>query len=538
MMCLALMSNSASVAIPEPNYVTFSIMGPMAFGPKIINGIVQPRSLWAETEKTAVEEMRKEFGEQRPGQQRYIGFSVWIPTLNLTLEQLKAEIVSALDLAERNKIPVFFHLDDEHMLWGNPEFLQNKEMAEWSDFPKAGSKQGPVVPRYWLNWGDPANVYPVPPLCFACQQTKAIMAKRLKECVALPIVQRLNRWRKEGKEYLFAGLASGNETKVPDFSRGYEGYRGVGEPGGLDNTQFPAIKNTMTKTEMLPIGYHSLSVMGFNKQTIENLARAQHKTKSRIVHELLFKVAQDYAEFQTRTLNLAGLPKSNTYTHFTSTNYTMGSLDDQLKAIESQPSASARPGSDNMAPPVVASVNQHSRPGFTIVKNGVDLNELVSQLQKAGAPDRGMSWAAVESYACSGQPGTPQTQVQYEQYLGGLLSHGAKVVNCYGWNITSGPYTVKTSGVIPAVKAWVNGKKLPSDWSCSDDIARQKSIQEKVAILQRAAHDFVNSGNDPHKVQHELETFQREFEPLLKSGKFVEAESSVDKAIVRIKALK
>jgi hypothetical protein len=529
----------ASAAVGEPAYVVFAIMGPQAFGSQIVNGIVMPEALWDSTEKDAVEEMRREFGEQHAGQERYIGFSVSLtPTLNLKPDQLKAQVVSALNLAERNKIPVFFHLDDQHFWWANPELSQNSDMQEWSDFPKAGQTHGPVVPRYWLNWGDPASVYPAPPPCFASHSFRAAIAYRLKECVAEPIAQRLNVWRKEGKDYLFAGVASGNETKVPDFSQGYEGYSGKpGEATGSDITHYPPIKVRMSKEEMVPIGYHSLSAMGYDRQSIERLAQVQRKTVRRIVHELMYNVAHDYAEFQAKTLNQAGLPKDRIYTHFTSTNHTLKSFEDQVKELEQPSSPSGRAGSDNLAPPVKSSVNQYSRPGFTVVSNGVDLNELVAQLQKAGAPDGGKAWAAVETYACTGQPGIPQTKQQYQAYLGGLLAHGAKVVNCYGWNINNSPYAVKGSGVVPAVKTWMAGERLPSSWFRSEENARQAAaIQAKLAKLQQTARELVGLGRDRRPIKAVLDSFQSEVEPLMKTGKIIEAEAAIDRAIARLQA--
>lgn len=411
-------------------------------------------------------------------------------------------------------------------------------MSEWSDFPKPGQSQGPVVPRYWVNWGDPAVVYPQPPLCFACHPLRAIASRRFKEYVAEPIVQRLSVWRKRGLDYLFAGVATGNETKVPDFSRGYEGYNGpAGQAGGMDMTKFPPSKEQMRKDEFVPAGYHSLSVMGYNRQAIENLAKSQHKSPSWVTHELLFKVAQDYAEFQAKTLNQAGLPKDRIYTHFTSTSYTSNSYEDQMRAIEAHQNSTGRAGSDNMAPPTKASVNQYSRPGFTVVKNGVDLNELQSQLRQAGAPENGKAWAVVESYACDGQPGPAQTKEEYEQYLGGLQSHGAKLVNCYGWNIPDGPYAVKSSGVIPAVKSWMGGKRLPSSWNSSELVSQKKKIQEKIATIQQVAQSLVAGGHDPHAVKSVMDAFQKEFEAFLKSEKFSEAELSIDNAIARLHQL-
>jgi len=541
----ALWIAGASAAVSEPAYVTFTISGPQALGPQIINGIVQPESVWYSTEKDSVEEIKKWFGEQHAGQQRYMGFSISLtPTLNLKPDQLKAEVGRALDLAEHNNIPVFFHLDDEHFWWASPELSQNSEMQEWSDFPKPGQTHGPVVPRYWLNWGGPATVLPAPFPCFACQAFRAAFAKRLRECVAEPIVQRLAVWRKQGKDYLFAGVASGNETKLPDFSLGYEGY--IGKPGeevGFDTTHFPPINVSMSKDERVPIGYHSLYAMGYNRQSIERLAQAQHKSVKRIVHELLSQVAHDYVEFQAKTLNQAGLPKERIYSHFSSTNYTNKSFVDSVKHLEEWTSA-ARPGSDNLAPPIMYTVNPYSRPGFTVVRSGVDLNELVSQLRQAGAPEGGRAWAVVESYACTGQPGVRQTEQQYEEYLGGLLAHGAKVVNVYGWNTSysesNSPYAIKSSGVVPAVKKWLAGERLPSMWFRAPAQANPQAavINAKLEKLQQTARQLVDSGHDPHPVKAILDSFQSEVGQLANTGNVAETEAAIDRAIARLQALR
>jgi hypothetical protein len=536
----ALWIASAPAAVSEPTYVSFSITGPLALGPQIINGIVQPESVWYSTEKDSVEEMKREFGEQHAGQQRYIAFSVCLTqTLNLKPDQLKAEVVRGLNLAERNSIPVFFHLDDEHFWWASPELSRNPEMQEWTDFPKGGQTYGPVLPRYWLNWGDPAHVYPAPFPCFACHAFRGAMAKRWKECVAEPIVERLNAWKKQGKDYLFAGVASGNETRVPDFSRGYEGYIGKpGEEAGMDMTQSPPIKVHMSREEMVPLGYHSLYAMGYDQQSIDRQAQAQHKSVKRMVHELMYQIAHDYAEFQAKTLNQAGLPKERIYTHFTSTNYTHKSFADSVKELEEQPS-SGRAGSDNLAPPMVSSVNPYSRPGFTVVRSGVDLNELVAQLRQAGAPEGGKAWAVVESYACTGQPGVRQTEQQYKEYLGGLLAHGAKVVNVYGWNVgnSNSPYAASRSVAVPAVKKWLAGERLPSTWFHSDENSQQVTvIRAKLAKMQQTAHDLVGRGHDPRPIQAIVESFQSEFEPLAKAGKIAEAEAAIDRAIARLEA--
>jgi hypothetical protein len=61
-----------------------------------------------------IEEMRREFCEQHGKQQRYVGFSIALtPTLNLKPDQLKAQVVNALNLAERNELvqPTLFPVE-------------------------------------------------------------------------------------------------------------------------------------------------------------------------------------------------------------------------------------------------------------------------------------------------------------------------------------------------------------------------------------------------------------------------------------------
>lgn len=534
---MMVLSSAQTLAVEKASpYVIFSIhMGPEALGTD--GGEVQPESVWIARETSALEDIKREFGEQRAGQDRYVGFSVVLtPTLNVTPTQLQAEVVRALDLAEHNKIPIFFHLDDQHAWWRSPELSHNPQMVEWSDFPKAGQASGPVVPRYWLNWGDPVAVYPASPPCFGCPAFRAALSKRLRECVAQPIVQRLKSWRTRGQYYLFAGIASGNETSVPDFSRAFAGYAGKLEDAvGVDRTRIPPVTIHMSKEDMVPVGYHSLSAMGYDWQSIKHLAQAQGTSASIVVEQLLYKVAHDYAEFQAKTLCEAGIPKDRIYTHFTSSNYSLSGYAGTIKKQRNE-WALDRPGSKNISPPFASAVNPYSRPGFTIVHDAVNLNELVRQLNDAHASDGGRAWAVVESYCNAGQPGKPLSEVDYREYLGGLLAHGAKVVNCYGWNIDSGPYAVRGSGVIPAVKNWLAGQPLPTTWVQSSATAKVEAIHAKISKMEQTAQGLVASGHDPHVVQAMIESFQKEFEPLLKAGQWEQAEAAVDRAIEKLQA--
>lgn len=90
-------------------------------------------------------------------------------------------------------------------------------------------------------------------------------------------------------------------------------------------------------------------------------------------------------------------------------------------------------------------------------------------------------WSYSTKYRATAQPGVPQTEEQYGEYLGGLLAHGAKVVNISGWNIpleAKSPYAVKSAHVIPVAKRWLAGAHLPDTWERS---AQAASLQAKMA---------------------------------------------------------
>ena len=523
-LCLA---TAAVSSAEEPRYVIFSIMGPEAMG----SSIGSKTGDWNARLQDSVAEMRGEFGPQRPGRNRYLGFSVaLVPTLNLTPDQLKAQIVLALDIADREGIPVFFHIDDEHFWWRSAELAGNPDMIEWSDFPKAGESRGPAAPRYWLPRGDPPSVFPAPPPCFACSAFRAEMGLRLKNCVGGPIARRLKSWREQGREHLFAGIASGNETQVLDLRAAARADWPAGEIG-LDRSHDPPLRTTISAEEMLPAGYHALHAMGYDRDAVDRLAEGGAASVEATVESLLAGVAHDYAEFQAKTLFESGIPADRIYTHFTSSSRTT------RRSFKSRPDPSGRAGSGNLPPPISAAVNRYSRPGFTIVRDAVDLEELSAQLARAGAPEEGRAWAAVESYASTGQPGVPQNEKQYEEYLGGLLGHGAKVVNVYGWNIpwiARSPYRIASSGVVTAVKKWLSGAELPAGWSGALMQRRAASIQAKMARLEGTARQAASRGRHPLMIHWTVWRFQRKFMPLMRAGRYEEAEAVLDRALAAL----
>ena len=110
-------------------------------------------------------------------------------------------------------------------------------------------------------------------------------------------------------------------------------------------------------------------------------------------------------------------------------------------------------------PSIGAAVNQYSRPGFTVVRDVVDLPDVVSQMRTASGADSSVEipWGAVESYATAGQPGPPQTREEYGAYLDLLFGSGARLVSVLeAPQSANNPFTIaaESNGVKSAIKGW------------------------------------------------------------------------------------
>jgi len=501
----------------EPTYVVFHLHSEWIDENRLDNALLPG----------VLDEIRRELGASASGSSRYVGFSPGLLFVsNLTPQVLVARVKQALDLAEQTGLPVFFHLDDMHFWYRRSDLIRDPEAVEWSAFPRNGEVNGPLVPRYWLNWGT-WMVFPAPPPCFECPKFRADIAERLAKYVAAPIVERLQRWRSEGKAHLLAGIAIGNETQVPDYRMDVP--RGQ-EPEGIDVTRGPTAKARMGRQEMVRTGYAALHRRGHTAASIERLARQQGRTADAVTTDLLYEVAQDYAAFRAKTLLDAGIPRERLYTHFTS----------PFRAFLEQrgrgrPDSVGTAGSGALPPPVKYAVNPYSRPGFTVARDMVDLRELTREIEAARGPgERDRAWAAVETYPTTGQPGRPQSQPQYEEYLGGLFANGATVVNVYGWNLPAeAPFAIRRApGALRAIQSWRSGHDLPVTWVRADEARASASVREatvraKIERFHRAVERRRRDGTD----LSEVDRIMQRADPLLREGRLEEAEPLLDRAL-------
>lgn len=370
-------------------------------------------------------------------------------------------------------------------------------------------------------------VFPAPPPNYESQQFRDDVRRALTEGFGRPIAERLARWRASGKAHLFAGIAVGNETAVPYDLRPLLSTPEGQEPVGHDTTQRPPREVKIRRDEMVRAGYHALHDRGYTREKVRRLAEGRGVSVSDVVSELRHEIAHDYAEFRARVLAEAGLPRASIYTHFVSP------MRPFIEKYMGSPMV-------DRFPRVRDSVNAHSRPGYTLIRESTDLPNLLAKIRdsrREAGGELGSAWAGVETYCTIGQPGRPQTLEEYEAYLGGLFAHDMRLINVYGWNVPregpSAPFSVKNApGVVQAVANWVLGKALPSDWRGAppgEGGPPQGAMRlgPKMQRLQQLLAKRREAGDD---ISH-IEEMMRPMEGLMREGKVEAAEQLVDRVL-------
>ncbi|MCI0717430.1 MAG: hypothetical protein L0338_00325, partial [Acidobacteria bacterium] len=374
-------------------------------------------------------EIKAEFGAKPAGSSRYVGFGAALMTLKTPIEELRRQVVRALDLAEETGLPVLLKLDDMNFTleYADPS------MGEWTQFPKPGETHGPAAKHYWLNWGNWMALPPTPN--FESAEFRREVEKRIKEGVLPPLLDRLVRWKKLNRSYLFAGICVGWETGIPE-------YRPLLHTAVLPRDEQRKI--SMTEEERgAQLGYASLYTRGWTLQKVQDRARAVGKSVEDVTTELLFQVIHDYTAFWAKTVHDAGIPKERIFTH--------GVAWESISA-ERLPGAWMRKSS--RVPPIWVNVNRYSRPGYTVGAGQFEPEALGRLLRAAGATD---GWGAVEAYVRG-----VEDEAAFAAYLGQLFGSGAQVVDIFGWTATGSPYDPKRApGALRSVHAWLDGQKLP-----------------------------------------------------------------------------
>lgn len=360
-------------------------------------------------------EMKQLYGEINPQSDRMYAFGLVGPMLlTQSIEQMQAEIHSGFDYAEKYNIPVYFQLDDvtnNSKHYGSDaavKFYEHPEMCEWTMFPEAGETYGGEkkygkLPRYWFNWSVWMSSPAFP--CLESPDFRSLISENMKKGVLEPLMERYEALKKAGKEYLFAGMAIGWETHIPDNSpqNGILRFDPANPPKNIVTGEI------MEEWEMNQYGYAALHYRGYNQEKLEKEAKEKGKSVRGYMNSILYDVIHDFSEFMAKQAYDAGVPRQKIFTHMVSL-------------------STARVTETTFAPPTWSAVNSYSTPGFTMspVTCPYDINTLQQEIQKADPEMK--SFACTEGYA-SGL----EDEEKATAYFNEMFSNGAVLVAAFGY---------------------------------------------------------------------------------------------------------
>ena len=359
----------------------------------------------------------EQFPPSAPNSPRQFGWGIVLRTLKTPVAALRHQLEEALDTSEKTGYPLLIHLDD----WNFPPPSADPDWVEWTEFPGPGETHGPLVQRRWLNWGSWMVIGPPPN--YESQKFRAFMRSQIEEGVLRPLAERLTRWRKEGRERLFAGLVVGWES----------GYYSM----TLKNPRPVAGTETFSDSEVVTTGYAALARRGYSAERLTREAHDRGLPEWALFRELMCCVVHDYVEYLCGICAAGGIPRERLYTHF---------------AAPVTAAATAKEKADSHILPVGTAINSFARPGFTM--SFADLGKVAGEIHKANGRN---AWGAVEIEVVAR---TRTEQASFEN-LNWLTAQGARVLCFYGWSDPeTSPFHIQGTGAVPAMQRWL--REAPS----------------------------------------------------------------------------
>ncbi len=404
-----------------------------------------------------VKQMVELHGEINPQSKRMYAFGVVGPMcLTQSIEEMNEEVNHVFSLAEKYNVPVFFQMDDctNYSTYfgggatideeGN-KFYNDPEMCEWIAFPDenetwGGEKYG-MLPRWHCDWsGVPfatAGGFP----CFNSEKYLAWYSNQVKEGFIKPLMENYERLKAAGKSYLFAGVNTGWETQIPDYT-------------GSDYA-------SMEDFERAQYGMHALYNLGYTEESLEKEARRKFMSVQDLKKELLYGVLQDYIEFTCKMFFDAGIERHKIFSHIVS----LSSYTEEYSTTR---------------PPVWVCINDYCTPGWTMSPKTCpyDLDTLYLHLAQNGRNE----YANAEGYAHY------ENEEICREYFKESLLGNAKIITVYGYDQETGPYGyVKNENFyfVKVTKEWLN-YQLGEDyeWTARPDLSEDYGGIKWVAELK------------------------------------------------------
>lgn len=367
--------------------------------------------------------LRKRLGPIEPSSRRMYGYGVQqIRVLSRSVAVIAADVESAMDAAEKHEVPVWLHIDP-YYAWGadtetRPQdapavkFWEHPQMREWAEFP-AGEELPRHIPRLWFNWGQWCSPVAAVP-AIGSPKFVEFARSQLAEGVLKPLAARLEKWGREGRAHLFAGINIGWETHLPAYPRSWAQV--AARQGEAIAAAHPRHLRGLAMDRRIPglqLGYASLHWRGWDEAKLLAAAKQAGRSSGEQFRQLCYEAIHDYMEALARECHDRGVPADRIYTHIVA-----------LATVEAP---------TTNTPPIWTAVNRFSVPGFTMDNRGAAKYRLATLVEEvANAPgSRRAGFGAVETYvSLAGRTYVTDAET-YLKEINELFDAGARVKVVY-----------------------------------------------------------------------------------------------------------
>ena len=347
--------------------------------------------------------MKDTYGEIDPNNEIMYASGVSGPMLLTDSKELiAAKTETAFAAAIKNNIPVWFQIDDVNN--SHAGYIDNCMTCEkWYEnslnVEKLAFGEDAHLARYWFNWGIWRTTPATP--CLNSPTFVSFIQSQLNEGFIPVLKKYLNILKEQKKEYLFAGICVGWETKIPDFSD---------IPDGTVDQHGDVIQSY----EQSETGYRALENLGYTAEKLAVEAKKKGISEKQLMFDLLCSVEHDYSEMISKVIFDAGVEKTKIFTH-----YTTG---DNLNAIYKD--------IDFSFPYIDTAMNEYCTPGYTVGINPSTkkIRHLKAKITLSSPEQK--YYGAVESYATE----LNESKKASERFFDRLFNSGALIAALYGFD--------------------------------------------------------------------------------------------------------